>query len=121
MDADENDGEKSAHLRRATEAFMLDLFWGHMEVLWLFASLLDHINNWCTACPCHPTELCAELEMLADKENCHMRGRRVAEICCGGLEHICEDAADLLFTQLKIATQSYEERISIRCFLSSSE
>ena len=106
MDADENDGEKSAHLRRATEAFMLDL---------------DHINNWCTACPCHPTELCAELEMLADKEACHMRGRRVAEICCGGLEHICEDAADLSFTQLTIATQSYAERISISCFLSSSE
>ena len=88
---------------------MLDLFWGYMEVLWLFASLLDHINNWCTACPCHPTELCAELEMLADKE------------ACVGLEPICEDAADLSFTQLTIATQSYQDRISISCFLSSSE
>ena len=50
-----------------------------------------------------------------------MRGRRVAEICCGGLEHICEHAADLSFTQLTIATQSYEERNRISCFLSSSE
>ena len=75
-------------MRTASAAFNRDLFWGFVILLDVLASALWHLNNWSTACPCHPIELSRDHGLIDAMKTCVMRGRRLFEIVTGGLERL---------------------------------
>eukprot|EP00959_Pyramimonas_sp_CCMP1952_P188110 3933551-Pyramimonas_sp.AAC.1 len=95
MDGDLVNREKGEHKKRATEAFGNPMFWGFIELLYVFSDLLSHVNNWAMSCSCHPAARCEEADIVAERTLCNMRGRRVAEITCGGFEKFIDQASEL--------------------------
>ena len=72
--------DKSVHFRRSNDAFKSDLYWGFLELIFIFSMLLQHLSNWTTSCICHPSVIVATHELEDEKHQCYMRGRRVPEI-----------------------------------------
>ena len=85
---DLHDREKSAHRRRASAAFENDLFWIFISMISIFSGILEHILNYFLSCECHPRDMCEHFGLVGEREVCPMRGRRLADICCGGMQNI---------------------------------
>ena len=102
--ADLRDREKGTHLTRATEAFESDRFWGMVIVQAAFSTYLAHINNWMMACPCHPSQdICEKAGIVHERSSCPMRGRRLPEVACHGLEKYIVSAGDIVSGEVAAA------------------
>ena len=69
-------------------------------LLYIFGHFLDHILNYSLSCECHPEKFCERYHLLAERGQCHMRGRRLADICCGGFERFVDEAGRLAVADL---------------------
>ena len=101
--------DKGAHARRAGEAFSTDIFWGFIELIFLFSAILQHLNSWFIACACHPWCVCAEYDLMDEAKQCVMRGKRVPEICCGAVERFLLEIVDTGVATLVQRMIGYEE------------
>ena len=111
---DGNDNEKSEHFKRAGEGFSSDLFWGMIELIFVFSQLLATMNDWCVGCPCHPYDRCQAFDILGMALNCVLRGRRVAEICCGALEAFVANAANLSYVDLVQLIHTFQDDAKLK-------
>ena len=111
---DGNHMEKGVHRARTTETIAKGTFWGYIAIIFYFSQLLDHVNNWCISCWCHPFALCEHFNILSERELCSNRGRRVAEIACGGLEKFVGETSEMTESNLELELANMDAKSAVQ-------
>ena len=88
------------HLTVTCEAVHSDYHWAYLHLLDVLAEALGMMEGWMMACACHPSSVCEDLGIEAVRASCPMRGRRVSEICCDGVEPTIDEIFDVTYLRL---------------------
>ena len=113
-EASEADREAYTALGTMTDCVRDVVFWEYLKMLVRLSRVIDHLEHWFEACPCHYRKA-AESSLTSNsifrtRYACCMAGRRAPELASGALDNIVRDAFATQHTELLLSCHGLEDR-----------
>ena len=113
-EASEADREAYTALGTMTDCVRNVVFWEYLKMLVRLSRVIDHLEHWFEACPCHYRKA-AESSLTSNsifrtRYACCMAGRRAPELAGGALDNIVRDAFATQHTELLLSCHGLEDR-----------
>ena len=88
-----------------TEAVRDPFWWQYLAMLLRVARVIDHLEHWMEACPCHfkhpdPSDPLHGNKAFRTRYSCHMAGRRAPELASGALHDLVKKTFQSQHTQI---------------------